>query len=465
MGGWGGGLEGGDIGGSPLDGKLVCEGLHRKLVCEGLHRKLVLLLRTESNKTRDGMPSDYRLAVQKRQRLFNADGTLLLSDLFLDPPPNPQSAPDNLSGESRDNHVEQIDVERTARKRVYLELGSGDGEWAVDSAKRARDLGVEGVVWVCVELRLDRAVAAHRRVVTNKMHNVLVVCADACALLERGLPGNSIAAIFVRFPQPPPRVVAARLAKGAWVGGGVDEGAGAEDEGADDHLLSRACLAHMWRVLLPKACLQILTDSLALARLVAATAACGGVDPSSGAGTGAGVGGGVPGANAKNHRARLTWVSERLCVRSSRDPTPSSDRHRKRARGRTGVSGEVSGVSAGRKRAGRGGREVSCDMSAREAVSGVEASGERMVVEEEVSGMVIYRMRESASNSFFGRMWQRGRAPNFLLRLRKCPGNVLRTPSSCTPWNRSGGECDGGGSSDGGRLIRAASVSSAAFYQ
>ncbi len=249
----------------------------------------------------------------------------------------------------------------------------------------------------------------------------------------------------------------------------MDEGAGAEDEGADDHLLSRACLAHMWRVLMPKACLQILTDSLALARLVAATAAGGGVDTSSGAGTGAGVRGGVPGArgaSVENHRARLTWVSERLCVRSSRDPTPSSDRHRKRARGRTGVSGEVSEVSVeGRKRAGRSGQEVSCDMSAREVVSGLEASGERMVVEEEVSGMVIYRMRESASNSFFGRMWQRGRAPNFLLRLRKCLGNGVRTPSSCTPWNRSGGECDGGGGSDLGRLTRATSVSSAAFYQ
>ena len=42
-----------------------------------------------------------------------------------------------------------------------------------------------------------------------------------------------------------------------------------------------------------------------------------------------------------------------------------------------------------------------------------------VVLEEESKGVHIYRMKRRDASSFFGRMWRRGRAANFLLRLRK----------------------------------------------
>ena len=327
------------------------------------------------------------------ETLLSTDGTLDLSRAF--------SVFGNPATSQKTGHRgEAASPESHGRLRVHLELGCGDGEYAIACAHRAREQGKDDVVWVCVELRLDRAVDAWMSVVRSRLPNVLVVCCDAGTLLRRYLRNGSVQLLIIRFPQPPPSLVAARRSGdvgcskpaarpragardvAARDGGGQDDHDRATGVGGGGNMLSRESFRDMWRVLRPKACLRLVTDSLACARLACAAAAgehedC---DPAQGVGSGSQGGKGDESANP------CAWVSERLCVGTRRDPLPACSEQRKR--------GEVVG-----KEPADGGVDI--------------------VLEEEIHGVHIYRTLDCDRRSFFGRMWKRRQGHNFLLHLRK----------------------------------------------
>ena len=86
------------------------------------------------------------------QQWFSPDGTLCLDSLF----------------DAGDPDLEGASLGVAGRRKVFIELGCGDGEWVVAKAKRAqhggRGEGRRGSggqeAWVCVEVRRDRALEA-----------------------------------------------------------------------------------------------------------------------------------------------------------------------------------------------------------------------------------------------------------------------------------------------------------------
>ena len=95
------------------------------------------------------------------QQWFSPDGTLCLDSLF----------------EAGDPDLEGASLGVAGRRKVFIELGCGDGEWVVAKAKRAqhggRGEGRRGSggqeAWVCVEVRRDRALEAWQAVCENRV--------------------------------------------------------------------------------------------------------------------------------------------------------------------------------------------------------------------------------------------------------------------------------------------------------
>lgn len=78
-----------------------------------------------------------------------------------------------------------------------MELGAGNGDWILSKAREGA-----GRVWVCAELRLDRAWEIWSRAVLSNVTNVVVVCAESTSLLQKHCQPASVSVIWVRFPQP-----------------------------------------------------------------------------------------------------------------------------------------------------------------------------------------------------------------------------------------------------------------------
>ena len=84
-------------------------------------------------------------------------------------------------------------------------------------------------------------------------------------------------------------------------------------------------------------------------------------------------------------------------------------------------------------------------------------------MEEQVCGVHIYRMLRRDTSSFFGRMWRRGRAPNFLLQLRKAAAPRSR-PAPCKHGLDQANKINST-TTNQPRLTAAHVAAAAAFYQ
>jgi len=124
------------------------------------------------------------------------------------------------------------------RLPVKLELGAGNGEWVAAQA----ELDAGKANWAALELMRDRAHSIFRRVAFQGLQNVCVISGDANFVLPRHIADNSIAHIFVNFPEPP------------FVSG---------DEAAESnlHMLTEGTFLEMRRVLLKGGRVTILSDN------------------------------------------------------------------------------------------------------------------------------------------------------------------------------------------------------------
>lgn len=234
---------------------------------EQLHGRILQILNSTSAPVSERRFSSTQYAAVKSQieNLFCTDGTLCLSRAF--------AGFGRMTSQQARPGGEAASKQRKGRHRVHLELGCGDGEYALACAHRARELGQEDIVWVGVELRLDRALEAWMSVIKKKLPNVLVVCCDAGALLRRYLRSDSVHFMTIRFPQPPPSLVAARRSGDTGYtpetrSGGAsrretphhcisrDRDTEARGVGGGGHLISGESFREMCRVLRPKACLR-----------------------------------------------------------------------------------------------------------------------------------------------------------------------------------------------------------------
>lgn len=84
---------------------------------------------------------------------------------------------------------------------VILEYCSGNGQWICEKAKLHPEYN-----WVALDLRFDRSRKTWVRLHKEKISNLYVICGDARVLTQYYLPENSLASIFMNFPDPWPKL-------------------------------------------------------------------------------------------------------------------------------------------------------------------------------------------------------------------------------------------------------------------
>lgn len=120
-------------------------------------------------------------------------------------------------------------------KEIYLELGSGNGDWIVTQANYSRKHQPQ-VQWIGVELKYDRVYQIltksilYRNNVQEMPYNLLYCGGDALEILSRNIPKCSISKIMVNFPEPPERRSGIAQSQGS-------------------HMLTSAMLFHIHQVL------------------------------------------------------------------------------------------------------------------------------------------------------------------------------------------------------------------------
>jgi tRNA (guanine-N7-)-methyltransferase len=84
--------------------------------------------------------------------------------------------------------------------RLVLEIGFGRGEFLIDLARRASEVGHIGV-----ELSWKRVLKMARRLARTELRNVRLVHASAEALLAEAIAPASLEAVWINFPDPWPK--------------------------------------------------------------------------------------------------------------------------------------------------------------------------------------------------------------------------------------------------------------------
>ena len=139
---------------------------------------------------------------------------------------------------------------------MFVEVGSGSGEWARYQAQKA------GGSWVCVEKRFDRCWDGFAGAALRHVDGLLFACGDSEAFLKDRVVAGSVAYIVCRFPEPP-------------ISSAHGEAWGEEAKGRG-HMLAKG----FWDAALAALSLDgnatVITDSLEYARLVARS--CSAVD-------------------------------------------------------------------------------------------------------------------------------------------------------------------------------------------
>mmetsp|Transcript_2424 Transcript_2424/g.3483 ORF Transcript_2424/g.3483 Transcript_2424/m.3483 type:complete len:412 (-) Transcript_2424:43-1278(-) len=131
-------------------------------------------------------------------------------------------------------------TEAVEGREIMLEIGAGDGEWAVKQASATKD----HAFWLVNEYRADRAYRTAVRSIFSSIKNMAVLAGDARKILDAHIRPNSIKHVFVNHPEPPQqRHSGGRLTTQA------------------THLYTRAFLRRIYNVLEPTGELTIVTDN------------------------------------------------------------------------------------------------------------------------------------------------------------------------------------------------------------
>jgi len=132
---------------------------------------------------------------------------------------------------------------------IKLEIGCGEGEWAVHQAIADKDRAR----WLALELRFDRVYKSLSRGIFARAENLVVLGGDASAILRSRIHADSISHIFINHPEPPQQ----RQTRGSL-------------QTQAQHLITPAFLKQMWNVLKSNGDgkLTIVTDNLWYGRML-----------------------------------------------------------------------------------------------------------------------------------------------------------------------------------------------------
>lgn len=101
-------------------------------------------------------------------------------------------------------HYEPVEISSEAlfgnSAPLHVEYCSGNGAWIASKA-----LEFAEVNWIAIEKKFERAAKIWALVKRESLKNLLVICGDGLTVTERYLKDDSIAQVFVNFPDPWPK--------------------------------------------------------------------------------------------------------------------------------------------------------------------------------------------------------------------------------------------------------------------
>ncbi|MEC7840403.1 MAG: tRNA (guanine(46)-N(7))-methyltransferase TrmB [Chlamydiota bacterium] len=83
---------------------------------------------------------------------------------------------------------------------VYVEYCSGNGAWILERARSNPNIN-----WVAVEIKFNRTRKIWSKIKNYKLDNLIVICGEGLYTTKRYFPNNSVAGVFVNFPDPWPK--------------------------------------------------------------------------------------------------------------------------------------------------------------------------------------------------------------------------------------------------------------------
>lgn len=83
---------------------------------------------------------------------------------------------------------------------VHIEYCSGNGEWILEKAKKHPEVN-----WVAVEMKFHRVAKIHSKQVNQELKNLFIVYGKGEIFTREYLKKNSVAEIYINFPDPWPK--------------------------------------------------------------------------------------------------------------------------------------------------------------------------------------------------------------------------------------------------------------------
>lgn len=102
------------------------------------------------------------------------------------------------------DHYEPIEISSEAifgnSAPLHVEYCSGNGAWIASKALEFPDVN-----WIAIEKKFERAAKIWALVKREHLKNLLVICGDGLTVTENYIKDDSIAQVFVNFPDPWPK--------------------------------------------------------------------------------------------------------------------------------------------------------------------------------------------------------------------------------------------------------------------
>lgn len=83
---------------------------------------------------------------------------------------------------------------------VCIEYCSGNGAWIVAKAQIHSDMN-----WVAIEQKFERVRKVWAKMKNLNLDNLMVICAEGFRTTQNYIPGSSVKAVYINFPDPWPK--------------------------------------------------------------------------------------------------------------------------------------------------------------------------------------------------------------------------------------------------------------------
>lgn len=101
------------------------------------------------------------------------------------------------SGE-RESVVGEIPAAGRNRRPMFVEVGSGNGDWICRQARDSPETD-----WVAVELRVERAFEIWSKIEFEGIRNLVVICGNAHRVFAQFCSPDSLDGVYINYPTPP----------------------------------------------------------------------------------------------------------------------------------------------------------------------------------------------------------------------------------------------------------------------